>query len=120
MLVMVMTQSNLIMALAGPNPLVTLVLVGLKARSLFSLHHQTSAFSEPIVSRFETWFHAKNCHGSDGLRQWLRWRQTLSERASIWILQGLRLSITEVTYEARLCCATEVVVHIIVLRQGED
>jgi hypothetical protein len=37
MLVMVMTQSNLIMALASPNPLVTLVPVGSRARSLFSL-----------------------------------------------------------------------------------
>jgi hypothetical protein len=29
------------MALAGPNPLVTLVPAGLKARSLFSLRDQT-------------------------------------------------------------------------------
>jgi hypothetical protein len=120
MLVMAMTQSNLIMALAGPNPLVTLVPAGLKARSLFSLHDQTSGFSRPIVSRIETRFHAKNCHLPDGLRQLLHWRQIISERASIWILQALRHAITEVTYEAGLSCATEVLVHIIVLRQRED
>ena len=120
MLVMAMTQSNLIMALAGPNPLVTLVPAGLKARSLFSSHGQTSGFFRLIVSRFENWFHAKNCHGPDGSRQLLHWPQTISERASIWILQALRHSIPEVTYEARLCCATEVLVHIIVLRQRED
>jgi hypothetical protein len=88
MLVMAMTQSNLIMALAGPNPLVTLVPVGLKARSLFSLQGQTSDLFSIIVSRLETWFHAKNCHRPDGSRQLLHWRQTISERASIWILQG--------------------------------
>jgi hypothetical protein len=72
MLVMAMTQSNLIMALAGPNGLVTLVPTGLKARSLFSLHHQTSDFFRLIVSRFQIWFHAKNCHGTDGSWQLLR------------------------------------------------
>jgi hypothetical protein len=120
MLLMVMTQSNLIMALAGPNRLVTLVPAALRARSLFSLHGETSDFFRLIVSLFEAWFHAKNCHGTDGSRQVLHWRQTISERASIWILQALRHSITEVTYEAGLCCATEVLVHIIVLRQRED